>query len=192
MNSRSAVLGFLGVLLSSGLAAQSPDVSGLWQRNGDVSGSAPGEIERVMGRPVLSGTGGRSHAVFGRDAILDNLDEVALHRALVDYASRLDRMEIAISDNELEVTLARDYVGIFYLDGDKHVRELPNGARLEAAGTVDGQSIRVEQKGEDATLVETYTLSSNDTLTVELNLRSKLLEEPIVFRTVYDRVEDER
>jgi hypothetical protein len=191
MNSRISVFGFLGVLISGALAAQKPDVSGLWQRNGEASESAPGAIERAMGRPIPSGTGGRAYALFGRDAILDNLDEIALHRALIDYASRLERMEIVRSDSELQVTLARDYVGIFYLDGDAHVRELPNGARLEAICTVDGDSIRVEQKGEGATLVETYTLSSIDRLTVQLTLDSKLLDERIVFRTVYDRVDSE-
>lgn len=189
MSSAKLVLGFLAALISGALAAhQSRDISGTWSRNGELSESAPGEIERVMGRPAVRGTGGRSYSVFGRDAILDNLDQVALHRALVDYASRLGTMEVALSENELEVTLARDYVGIFYLDGDEHVRELSNGARLEAVCTVDGDSIRVEQRGEGATLVETYTLISNDRLAVELNLRSKLLAEPLSFRTVYDRV----
>jgi hypothetical protein len=193
MKRKHAGIASMGTLLlcASALAAQTPDVSGLWRRNGAMSESATGEIERVMGRPVLSGTGGGSHIIFNRDAILDNMDRVALYRALVDYASRLDRVEIALTDRELEVTLARDYVGIFYLDGDEHVRELPSGARLEAACTVKGDSIQVEQKGEGATLVETYTLGSTDRLTVELHLRSSLLDEPIAFRTVYDRVEDE-
>ncbi len=60
-----------------------------------------------------------------------------------------DELTIEVDGNEFRVAGAGEgRVRIFYLDGEKHVRETPNGTKLETIAHWNGRQILIEQGGE--------------------------------------------
>jgi hypothetical protein len=80
-------------------------------------------------------------------------------------------------------------VSLFYIDGEKHTRELRDGVRLEVIARGEGPSIWVEQKSEAGDVIqERYSLLSDGSQMAFLfRLESNLLDERLSFRIVYDR-----
>jgi hypothetical protein len=174
---------------SASLAEEPRQFSGQWRRNEQLSQSALGAIEIVMGTVAPKGTGGRSRDVFSPSGILEQQDVVGLRDALVEYVRGLYSLTIVQTDDEIQVQNALNYVSLFYIDGEKHTRELRDGVRLEVIARGEGPSIWVEQKSEAGDVIqERYSLLSDGSQMAFLfRLESNLLDERLSFRIVYDR-----
>ena len=174
---------------SASLAEEPREFAGQWRRNEQLSQSALGAIEIVMGTVAPKGSGGRSHDVFSPSGILEQQDVVSLRDALVEYVRGLYSLTIVQTDDEIQVQNALNYVSLFYLDGERHIRELRNGVRLEVIARREGPSLWIEEKSEEGdTIREQYSLLSDGTQMAFLfRLDSNLLDETLSFRIVYDR-----
>ncbi|HSF14348.1 MAG TPA: hypothetical protein VLK65_02205 [Vicinamibacteria bacterium] len=171
---------------------QQPDFTGTWERNPKLSQDPFQKIERALGSGQSSVSGGRQSDVYSRTGLLRDVDRVTLRRMLMDFAEVLDRIEVEYGGGELKVWVGNDdYFSLFYLDGEPHSRELQEGVFLEATASLNGDSISVVQKGEAGGLIrENYSLlDGGKQLAVVFQIEHKASETPVMFRTVYDRVE---
>jgi hypothetical protein len=183
----------VAALCSIASAEESGDFSGQWRRNEQLSQSALEAIEIVLGDVDRKGTGGRAHTVFSPSGIFEQDDVVGLRDALVDYAKGLHSLTIVQTNEEVQVLNGRNYMSLFYLDGQKHIRELRDGARLEVIAHRDGLSLRVEEKSDagDVILEHYSLLSDGSQMAFLFRLDSNLLDKLVSFRIVYDRAFDE-
>jgi hypothetical protein len=172
-------------------ARESGGFSGQWRRNEQLSQSALGAIEIVLGEAARKGAGGRANTVFSPSGIFEQDDIVALRDALVAYARGLHSLSIVQTDQEVQVQNGQSYVSLLYLDGEKHLRELPDGIRLEVTARREGPSLWVEQKSEAGDVIQEHysLLAEGSQMAFRFHLESKLLDAPVFFRIVYDRVQ---
>jgi hypothetical protein len=109
---------------------------------------------------------------------------------LESLAAAPDELTIEVESGEVHVTAAEaGRVRIFYLDGQTHIRQTPNGSELETKAQWNGRELVVEEDAGDGDKVhEVYVLGSDPgTLVFVFQLKLHQLEEPIEIRTVYDR-----
>jgi hypothetical protein len=79
---------------------------------------------------------------------------------------------------------------IFYLDGQKHRREMGNGAKLETVATILGRVITIEEKLEKGRIDRKLELSEDgESMAITLNIEVGNMKDPVLIRTVYERVE---
>jgi hypothetical protein len=79
---------------------------------------------------------------------------------------------------------------IFYLDGQKHRRAMPNGAKLETVATLQGQVVLIEEKLDRGKIERKLELSEDgESMVITLNIEIGNMKEPVLIRTVYERVE---
>jgi hypothetical protein len=79
---------------------------------------------------------------------------------------------------------------IFYLDGQKHRRQMPNGAKLETVATLQGRTVLVQEKLERGKIERKLELSDDGkSMVMTLNIKIGNMKEPVQIRTVYERVE---
>jgi len=98
-----------------------------------------------------------------------------------------DALEVELSDDELHIDDG-ERLRIYYLDGDEHQRELPNGTKLETVATRKGLAVVVEEKMDRGEIDRKFELSPDGaTMVVTVNLKLGRSKEPVVIRTVYDR-----
>ena len=176
---------------STASATQEPDVfSGQWRRNERMSQSALGAIEIVLGEVGPKGKGGRAHTVFSSSGVLEQDDVVGLRDALVDYARGLHSLTVVETEAEIQFQNGHKQVSLFYLDGAKHLRELRDGVRLEVTARREGLSLSVEQKSDAGDVIQEHysLLNDGEQMAFVFRLESNLVEEPVFFRIVYDRV----
>lgn len=193
MKTRRQLLGMLALFASlatiSSAGDDAKDFAGTWTRNDRYSQSALGKVELALGEAGTEGVGGKAFNAFSTSSLLKQVDRVALRDALFDFARRLRRLTIEQEANELHVTVGDDYLTLLYLDGQEHVRQLRDGLTLLVTARRDGDSISVEQKGEEGdSIKELYSLLSDGRqLALLFQLESNLIDESVVFRLVYDR-----
>jgi hypothetical protein len=95
----------------------------------------------------------------------------------------LDRGELRVDDGER--------VQIYYLDGKKHLRQLPNGAKLETVSLLEGGVVHIEEKLARGKVERTIELGPDGkTMISTLNVKMKEMKNAVVIRTVYVRVEE--
>lgn len=83
-----------------------------------------------------------------------------------------------------------DRLQIFYLDGQKHRRAMPNGAKLETVATITGRVVNIEEKLDRGKIERTIELSEDgESMVITLNIKIGNMKEPVLIRTVYERVE---
>jgi len=79
---------------------------------------------------------------------------------------------------------------IFYLDGQKHRRAMPNGAKLETVATLQGKVVLIEEKLDRGKIERKLELSEDgESMVITLNVKIGNMKEPVLIRTVYERVE---
>ena len=170
--------------------AQQPDFSGSWVLNEKLSQDPFDKIYQAMGTEQLQGAGTRAYNSVSSSTLLRDTDRADTLRSLLDFAEVLDIVEIDHSSDELKIWVGQgeEFFSLFYLDGEKHTRQLPAGARIEASASWEGDSIQVLQVGENnAVLKQIYSPAGDDQLAFVFVLESKLSERPVQFRVVYDR-----
>lgn len=83
-----------------------------------------------------------------------------------------------------------DRLQIFYLDGEKHRRAMPNGAKLETVATITGRVVNIEEKLERGKIERKIELSEDgESMVITLNIKIGNVKDPVLIRTVYERVE---
>jgi hypothetical protein len=94
-----------------------------------------------------------------------------------------DQGELRVDDGER--------LQIFYLDGQKHRRQLPNGEKLETVATLQRNVVLIDEKMKRGKIQRKLELLDDGktivwTLVVDLDR----MKEPVQIRTVYERVEE--
>ena len=175
--------------------AQHPNFSGRWLLNEKLSQDPFEKIYRALGTEEQQGAGAGASSSVSNSVLLRDADLRETLQALMHYAEVLDVVEIEQDESEITIAVGDDdeFFSLFYLDGEKHAREMQAGLRIEATAVWEGESIRIVQVGaNEAVLKEVYSLvADGDQMAFLFLLESKLSEAPIQFRVVYDRVEDD-
>ncbi|GMR24095.1 MAG: hypothetical protein BMS9Abin37_2591 [Acidobacteriota bacterium] len=180
---------------SASTFAQHPDFSGRWLLNEKLSQDPLEKIHHALGTEEKQGASTRGSNSVSNSVLLRDTDLRETLLSLMDYAEVLEIVEIEQDENEITISVGEDdrFFSLFYLDGQKHAREMQAGLRIEATAAWEGESIHIVQIGENkAVLKEIYSLvGDGDQLALIFILESKLSQVPIQFRVVYDRVRDD-
>lgn len=144
------------------------------QHEGRVGGMFPGGRGRGGGMFPGGGRGGGGQGgERGRQPQMGRIPE--------SFTSELESNEFRIDNGER--------VEVFYLDGEKHKRELPNGAELETVAEMSGSAIRIEEKMERGEVQRKYDLSpEGQTMIMTLKMKMGGMKDTVVIRTVYIRI----
>jgi len=190
------LLAFTASLLTGVAAAQEADFSGVWRLNERLSQDAYGKIYLALGDHQMQGAGtGSNYNSVNRGAFLQDNDRVMLRRLLHDYVRVMDEIEIEQNQNELKIWVGsgEEFFSIFYLDGEEHTRQSADGERVQAtAKWEETGALRVHQVAEGGNVLEEIFSSMADgaQLAIVFHLTSKVADGPVLFRVVYDRVEE--
>jgi hypothetical protein len=186
----AATLSGLGSLL--GPAAQSvPEAagagfSGLWERDPDRSDDAQAKMreafekmqaEMERRRGAFPGGGPPEGGAPGGRAQRRGPGEVP------------EELTIEHEEGELRVDDG-ERLQIFYLDGQKHRRDMGNGAKLETVATILGRVITIEEKLQRGRIDRKLELAEDgESLVLMLNIKLGNMKDPVLIKTVYERVE---
>jgi hypothetical protein len=100
-----------------------------------------------------------------------------------------DELRVELAPGELRVDDG-ERVQIYYLDGNKHLRELPNGTKLETIATLEGDVVRIAEKLDRGKVDREIGLGpGGKTMISTLTVKMKGMKQPVVIRTVYARVD---
>jgi hypothetical protein len=182
------IAGFLLSSLSSWVpsARAETNLSGTWQRDPESSDDADAKIEETAKDFFDKATKG------GRGIMSDEIREIQknLERIISLYVHYAEEMVIEDEGTELVVDDGYGKVRIFYVDGLKHKRETPFGAKLETICTRQGGRIVIEQKLDKwGRITETYLPSSDgEALIHTVRFESKRFKKPLVIRNSYFRI----
>jgi len=185
----------IAVLVVLGLSAIPPQsetpnasgFSGTWERDPDRSDDAQEkmraafermqeEMERRRGGPPPGGPppGGPPPGGAGRRAGPGQVPE---------------ELEVEHQDGELRMDDG-ERLQIFYLDGQKHRRAMPNGAKLETVATLQGRVVLIEEKLERGKIERKLELSEDgESMVMTLNIKIGNMKDAVLIRTVYERLE---
>jgi len=162
-------------------------LAGTWIANPDQSDDVREKIEAGL-ETEKRGRGRAEEPEPDPNVALSRLRN--MERLLDSLSAAPDELTIEVASGEVHVTAAEaGRVHIFYLDGQTHKRETPNGSELETRAQWNGRQLLVEEDaGDGDTVNEVYALGADpSTLVVVFRLKLHQLEEPIVIRSVYDR-----
>ncbi len=108
-----------------------------------------------------------------------------------DIMRAAQSIETTLTDGEFKV-IDSERVRIYYLDGEKHTRETPQGGRLETVAEIKGDQITIEEKAEQGmTVTQTFALGPDGSVMVVTHrLENKRFKEPVVIRSVYNLLRD--
>ncbi len=182
---RALMAGIIWLPLSlSGLPVRSEsNMNGTWQRDPESSDDAEAKIEETAKGFFDKATKG------GRGIMSDEIPEIQkrLENIISLYVHYAEEITIEEEGNELVVDDGYGKVRIFYVDGLKHERQTPFGAKLETVCTRQGGRILIDQKLDKwGRITETYVPSSDgETLTHTVRFESKRFKEPLVIRNSY-------
>jgi hypothetical protein len=179
--------------------------NGVWQRNDEESDDPQEKMKEAMeamqsqmGGRSGSGVGGRGGSMGGPPGGGGSMGGRRPGGRGGGGFAQLGQMtaeiETVLKDNEFHVIPSGEgKVNIFYLDGEKHKRETPNGAKLETTSEMKGNRIIVEQKSDRGQeFTTTYELAPDGIrMVVTVQLEGGRMKEPVIIRTVYDSVSGE-
>ena len=163
-------------------------LAGTWIVNPDESEDPRAKLETALQSERRGRRGRSEEAEPDPNLVLSRMR--SMERLLTSLSAAADELTIEVASGEVHVAAAGGgRVRIFYLDGEKHIRQTPDGSQLETEAQWNGRELLVEQDGGDGdTVNEVYALGSDpNVLVVVFRLKLDRLEEPIVIRTVYDR-----
>jgi hypothetical protein len=176
----------LAGMLLAGFLAQTAGFSGTWERDPERSDDGQAKMraafermqeemeKRGRGRVPGPSPGGPPPGAQGRAPSPGQVPE----ELYVEH----DKGELRIDDGER--------LQIFYLDGQKHRRQMTNGAKLETVATIQGNVVRIEEKLDRGEIERTIELSEDgESLVITLDIELGNMKEPVLIRTVYERVE---
>ncbi len=175
----------LGAFSALGSTAWTQDVNGTWFRS-TTEGDDPEEKIQQAVRGYLAKAGSRRGA---RIAVAESPQLPAMiTRTIETFMQYADELYVELDPDELVVDDGGGRIRIYYLDGEKHERQLSNGVRVETVATRVGQNITIDQKADDTKVLETYVFSSDgERLELTVRLQNKQLNGPLVIQSIYER-----
>jgi hypothetical protein len=176
----------LAAIALVGLSAAQSGYTGEWYRDDVRSDDPKPKIEATVAGFIQKMSRGRATEADADPQFVKRLRDVL--DTFVQYA---DELYVERGSRELVVDDGGDDLRIYYLDGEKHERQMADGTRLETTAMSTHGKIEVEMKTSNgAKIFETYALSSDaEELVLTVRLEDKQLKEPLVIRNVYTRVE---
>ena len=101
-----------------------------------------------------------------------------------------DELTLELADNELRVDDG-ERLRIYYLDGEKHKREMSDGTKLETVAELKGNAVFIEEKMERGKLDRKFELSPDGgTMIVTLTVKFGRMKDPVIIKTVYERASE--
>ncbi len=175
----------LGAFSALGSTAWTQDVNGTWFRS-TTEGDDPEEKIQHAVRGYLAKAGSRRGA---RIAVAESPQLPAMiTRTIETFMQYADELYVELDPDELVVDDGDGRIRIYYLDGEKHERQLSNGVRVETVATRVGQTITIDQKADDTKVLETYVFSSDgERLELTVHLENKQLNGPLIIQSIYER-----
>ena len=180
-------------------AEQTQTLAGSWERDPERSDDAEEKMKAALqqmreqrggrgGRMQPGGRGGRGGGMSpggrgrgGGGQRGERGRQPQMGRIPESFTSELESNEFWIDTGER--------VEVFYLDGEKHKRQLPNGAELETVAEMSGSAIHIEEKMERGEMQRKYDLSpEGQTMIMTLKMKMGGMKDTVVIRTVYIRI----
>ena len=189
---RFGILTLAVVFCPVGLSFGQQGLAGIWEVNPDESEDMEAKIRLGLASMKRSGRG-RNAPDASEDPNVALARLKGMEQIIKSLSAAADELTIEVDGSEFRVAGAGEgRVRIFYLDGEKHVRETPNGTKLETIAQWNGNQVLIDQKAKDeGTINEVYELGRDaNELVVMFRLEIKQLEEPIVIRSVYDALRE--
>ena len=183
------------ILLSALLALPTQEVSfaGLWERDVERSDDPEEKMQAAMeqmreqmgrgggggGRPP--GGGGRPGGGGGRrGGGREGGGRPDLGNIPDELRVEMDGEEFRVDDGER--------LRIYYLDGEKHKREMANGMKLETVSELKGHAVVIEEKMERGKIDRKFELSpEGGTMIMTLTVKFGPMKDPVLIKTVYAR-----
>ena len=173
--------------------------SGVWERNVEQSDDPQEKMQAAMEqmREQMGGRGGgggRSRGGGGGRSRGGGMGGGRGGRgeggARPDLGNVPDELTMELLDNELRIDDG-ERLRIYYLDGEKHKREMANGMKLETVAELKGNAVFIEEKMERGQLDRKYELSADGgTMVATLTVKFGRMKDPVVIRTVYERASE--
>ena len=159
------------LLLAAALSQGTPDFSGKWSLDTDRSDDAEALIK----------TGVESRSGRVTTSTMQTADRlVALSRALTWLEIRQTERDFSLYDDA-------DNVRIYYIDGKKHTRETPWGAKLETVTKWEGAELHMKTDGGDlGEVTEVYGFDGGE-LRFTVRIKLKNVKDEIVVNSYYKR-----
>ena len=183
-------------------AAEAPSFNGAWERNPDESDDPREKLRGAMGgqagmsgrgggqggRPG-GGSGGPPGGGGGRGG--GGRGGRGGPPSMGDIMRAAQSIETTLLEGEFKV-IDSERVRIYYLDGEKHIRETPEGGKLETVAEIKGDQITIEEKAEQGMkITQTFALGPDGSVMVVTHrLENNRFKEPVVIRSVYDLLRD--
>lgn len=165
---------------ASAYAQATPDLSGKWRLDTDRSDDAETMIRAGLG--VTEKTTGRPDVPSLRTA-----------DRLVQLSRALRWLEIRQSAKDFRIYDDADNVRIYYIDGKKHSRQTPWGAKLHTVTTYEDGELHMRTDGKGFGNVdridESYGLEGSQLVFV-VRIKVKKAKDDVVVRSYYNRVRE--
>ena len=168
--------------------------SGVWERNVEQSDDPQEKMQEAMermregmSRRGGGGGGGRSRG-GGMGGGRGGRGEGGSGRP--DLGNVPDELTLELADDELRVDDG-ERLRIYYLDGEKHKREMANGMKIETVAELKGNAVVIKEKMERGQLDRKFELSPDGgTMVATLTVKFGRMKDPVVIRTVYERTSE--
>ena len=186
-----------GILLFLAPVHNEVGFTGIWERNVEQSDDAREKMQEAMtqmrgqggggrsggGRPPGSGGGQRGGHTGGGGGSREG-------GARPDLGNVPDEMTVELVDGELQVDDG-ERLRIYYLDGEKHKREMPNGMKLETVAEHKGNAVLIEEKMERGQIDRKFELSpEGGTMIMTVTVKFGQMKDPVIIKTVYERASE--
>ena len=178
---------------SADVAEQAPSFNGTWERNPDESDDPREKLRGAMGGQGgpgggFGGSGGRGGRGGGGGGGRGGRGGPP---NMGDIMRAAQSIETTLTDGEFKV-IDSERVRIYYVDGEKHTRETPQGGKLETVAVLKGDQITIEEKAEQRMkITQTFAIGPDGSVMVVTHrLESDRFKEPVVIRSVYDLLRD--
>ena len=169
--------------------------TGVWDRNVEQSDDPQEKMQEAMEDAQMrermgrrgGGGGGRSRG-GGMGGGRGGRGEGGSGRP--DLGNVPDELTVELLDDELRVDDG-ERLRIYYLDGEKHKREMANGTRLETVAELKGNAVVIKEKMERGQLDRKFELSPDGgNMVVTLIVKLSRMKDPVVIKTVYERASE--
>ena len=154
--------------------ARKPDFSGTWELDLQASDDTESQVLGGAGEDKTRG--------------MTRLERGRLVERLIQLAQAIDEIEIAQTDRDFRIFDRDDNLRIYYLNGRKHARQTPWGAKLDVVAKWDGQQITVRTTGEEIGEVqETFGMEGRQLVFI-VRIKNENFQNDVVIRNYYDRL----
>jgi hypothetical protein len=190
MHARLAVV---SLLLACGgpVAADPPDLNGVWNLNASLSQDIAEKIKLAAGSASMSGGSNFARATETWIPWSGGFSEgqrVEMREFLLATVPALQAVEIEQSPQEVKTVHGESGVRVFNLTRASAGSGAMTGETVTRQARWQGEQLVLESKGKESRLLELLTLvPTRNQLNYAIRLEHKLLKQPLEVSLVYDR-----